>query len=155
MTKIRSDDIDFQKELLKQCVTGVEPPTFVRLRPEHMSYWNTITGCRAVWTDIDLIHAANLARTLYMIEDETEMLEKEGSVIENQRGTPVMNPRHAVIEQLSRRSVTLSAKLHVHAAATIGEVENNKKKNHAKQKMNNAVKTLEDDDCLLAQPTVN
>lgn len=156
MPKTRSDDRNFQTEIMKSAAKGVQPPTFVELQPEHMSYWNAITQARAEWTQIDLIHAANLARTLYNIDEETRALEHEGSVLLNARGTPVMNPRFSILEQLSRRSVALSAKLQVHAAATIGEVENNKKKNKAKQKAVKALESMDDeDDFLLAQPTVN
>lgn len=156
MSKIRSDDLDFQKEIMEQAVKGIKPPTFVELKPEHMSYWNAITQARAEWTDIDLIHAANLARTLYSIDDETRKLEREGSVVRNAKGTQVMNPRFSILEQLSRRSVALSAKLQVHAAATIGEVENNKKKNKVKQKAVKALEMINDeDDFLLAQPSMN
>jgi hypothetical protein len=152
--KTRSDDRDFQTEIMRAAAKGVQPPTYVELKPEHMSYWNAITEARAEWTKIDLIHAANLARTMYSIEYETKMLDREGSILENARGTPVMNPRFAILEQLSRRAVALSAKLQVHAAATIGEVENNKKKNKAKQKAVKAVESMDEDD-LLAKPVLN
>ena len=156
MPKTRSDDRNFQTEIMRAAAKGVTPPTYVELRPEHMSYWNAITQARAEWTDIDLIHAANLARTLYNIDEQTRKLKAEGDILHNSRGTPVMNPRFSILEQLSRRSVALSTKLQVHAAATIGEVENNKKKNKAKQKAVKALDTMDDeDDFLLAQPTVN
>lgn len=154
MSKVRSDDPDFQRQMIEMAAQGVKPPTYVDIRPEHMSYWNAITEARANWTNIDLVHAANLARTLYMIEEETKMLDMEGSVVINQRGTQIANPRFSILEQLSRRSVALSAKIQVHAAATVGEVENTRKKNAVKQK---AVKSAEmmDEDDLLAKPTVN
>lgn len=44
-----------------------------------------------------------------------------GDIIENDRGAPIINPRHALLEVLSRRSVALSRMLHVHAEATQGE----------------------------------
>ena len=156
MTKTRSDDLDFQKEIMRVAAQGIQPPTYVEVKPEHMSYWNAITEARAEWTKVDLIHAANLARTMYSIEYETKELQSEGSILINARGTPVMNPRFAILEQLSRRAVALSAKLQVHAAATIGEVENNKKKNKAKQKAVAALDNMDnEDDFLLAQPTLN
>lgn len=156
MSKIRSDDPNFQRQMIEMATQGVKPPTYVDIKPEHMSYWNAITEARANWTKIDLIHAANLARTLYMIEEETKMLDMEGSVVINQRGTQIANPRFSILEQLSRRSVALSAKIQVHAAATIGEVENTRKKNAVKQKAVNTMNARDDeDDFLLAKPTVN
>ena len=48
-----------------------------------------------------------LARCQADIEKEHAMLENEGSVIDNFKGTPIVNPRHAVLEQLSRRELAL------------------------------------------------
>jgi len=155
MTKTRSDDIGFRNEVLKQAVDGIKPPDFVTLAEEHMPFWKVITDARATWTDIDLVHAANLARTLYQIEVEQEALTLEGSVVQNQKGTQIANPRFSILEQLSRRSVALSAKIQVHAAATIGEVENNKNKNREKQKMLKTADKINEDDDLLAKPMVN
>lgn len=156
MARIRSDNPEFQAELLRQTSTGVEPPSFVEIGLEHMPFWNAVTEARATWTKVDLIHAANLARTLYQIEEETRGLAEEGTVIENSRGTMVMNPRHSILETLSRRAVAISTKIQVHAAATIGETENNRRKNKAKQKAVRAHEMMEDDeDDLLAKPAMN
>jgi hypothetical protein len=46
---------------------------------------------------------------------------EQGNIIENDRGTPIINPRHTLLEVLTRRSVALSRMLHVHAEATQGE----------------------------------
>jgi hypothetical protein len=45
------------------------------------------------------------------IEIESETLEIEGSVLTNERGTKVMNPRHSVLEQLARREMALMRSL--------------------------------------------
>lgn len=61
--------------------------------------------------------AVQLARCQIDIERESLLLEAEGSVIENGRGTPVMNPRHAVLEQLARREMALMRAMGMNAAA--------------------------------------
>lgn len=156
MARIRSDNPEFQAELLRQTSTGILPPSFVEIGLEHMPFWNAITEARAAWTKVDLIHAVNLARTLYQIEEETRDLASEGTVIENARGTMVMNPRHSILETLSRRAAAISSKLQVHAAATIGEPENNRRKNKAKQDAVQVSEMIEDDDeDLLARPAMN
>ena len=60
---------------------------------------------RSEWSEADLVIAAQLARTMSDIETQSEKAEKEGPVISNQRGTPVMNPRHSALEQLARKQL--------------------------------------------------
>jgi hypothetical protein len=150
----RSDSAHVQTQIMKDAVLGVQPPDCVRLDERHMPFFKYITEARAQWTNIDLIHAANLARCMYEIEYESAMLEDEGSVIMGGKNgtTRVMNPRFSALETLSRRSVAISAKIQVHAAATIGEVENNKNKNAAKQKSVSVMQDLDDDDMLIGRP---
>lgn len=72
------------------------------------------------WNAADLETAANLARCKSDIERLQREVDAEGDVIENARGTMVMNPKHTLLETLSRRSVALSRMLQVHAEATQG-----------------------------------
>lgn len=72
---------------------------------------------RDEWSAPDLVVAAQLARCQHDIENESASLDTEGSVIENNRGTPVMNPRHAVLEQLARREMALMRSLRMSGAA--------------------------------------
>jgi hypothetical protein len=66
----------------------------------------------------------------------------------NTRCTPVMNPRDAVLEQLSRRAVALSSKIQVHAAATVGEAKQSRGKNTAKREAIKTMTETEEDDLL-------
>ena len=95
-------------------------PAHVRLDKRHIPFWDGIIRARArsEWIETDLVVAAQLARTQFDIEKEAETLEAEGSVIENQRGAPVMNPRHAVLEQLARREMALMRSLRLAGVAT-------------------------------------
>lgn len=100
----------------------VKPPAHIHLREEDWPFWNAIISARAgsTWNDADLAHAANLARCQADIDRITAEIAVEGDIIVNAKGTPVVNPKHALIETLSRRSVALSRVVHVHAEATKG-----------------------------------
>ena len=84
-------------------------PAHVRLRDTDLPFWDGILRARArdEWTDPDLVVAAQLARCQADIEREQQILEGESTVIENARGTSVMNPRVSVLEQLARREMAL------------------------------------------------
>lgn len=146
----RSDTI--KTEISAEAAKKIVPPPHIKLREQDLPFWQAITAVRFNWTDVDLAHAANLARCQADIEENQRLLDKEGSVLENARGTPVMNPRFTVLEQLSRRSVSLSSKIQVHAAATIGEVENNKNKNAAKIRAGQAFDDNQEEDALISRP---
>lgn len=108
----------------------IEPPAHLRLRDADRPFWLAIVGARArdKWDDVDLAHAANLARTQATIEELQQVLEAEGHVITNNKGTPIANPVHSVLETLSRRAVALSRMLHVHPEAKAGESREQGKK---------------------------
>lgn len=57
---------------------------------------------------IELVHATNLAIVLAQIDEESDMVEVEGTVLENNRGTPVLNPRFTALNQLTKRALDLS-----------------------------------------------
>lgn len=97
-----------------------EPPAHVTLREVDRPFWRSIMLARArdTWTEIDLTTAATLARTQADIEALQAALDAEGYMVGEK-----VNPRHAVIETLTRRAVALARVLHVHAEATVGKSE--------------------------------
>jgi hypothetical protein len=123
-------------------------PAHVRLEKTHMPFWDGIIRARArsEWIETDLIVAAQLARCQYDIEKESEILQSEGSVIENAKGTPVMNPRHGVLEQLARREMALMRALRITgAAAGIDPRDLAKQRNLERQSRDTKEEMLEDD----------
>lgn len=119
----RSDSVSAAVAAAQAASLGpVKPPAHIRLRDIAIPYWNSIVLARAAdtWTDIDLTHAANLASCQADISRIQEELEHEKDIITNAKGTKVVNPKHALLNTLTVRSTSLSAKLHVHAAATVG-----------------------------------
>lgn len=95
----------------------LDPPAHVTLRTGDRPFWDAIVTARAreTWTDTDLVTAANLARSQADIELLQARLDLEGYVIDGKA-----NPVAALLETLSRRAVSISRVLHVHAQATVG-----------------------------------
>jgi hypothetical protein len=131
-----------------------KPPAHIEMPEYAMPHWWAVVRARDynAWTATDLEHAANLAVCLADLEQLRRELREEGHTLTNAKGTVVANPKHNIIETLSRRSVALSKLIHVHAEATSGksrdEVDRNRKQRDVAE--NGAAK--DDDDGLLAQP---
>lgn len=124
-------------------------PDHVRVRDKDRPFLSDILRSRArdEWMPADLVIAAQLARCQADIETESQTLEAEGSVIENQRGTPVMNPRHAVLEQLARREMAMMRSLQMVGSARgkREDLEKGRKLQHQAEQMR---EELTDDDLL-------
>lgn len=125
-------------------------PAHVRLDKRHLPFWDGIIRARArsEWIETDLVVAAQLARTQFDIEKEAETLESEGSVIENARGTPVMNPRHAVLEQLARREMALMRALRITGAAAGIDPRDLAKQRTLERQSRDTKEDLQEDDLL-------
>lgn len=122
----RSDSAAAAVAAAQAAALGVhEPPAHVKLRKCDRPFWNAIMQARArdTWTEIDLATAATLARTQADIELLQSDVEKEGFTIQSGNGTPIINPKHKLMETMARRVVALSRVLHVHAEATVGKSE--------------------------------
>lgn len=125
----------------------IMPPDQCTLRAGDWPFWIAITEVRAAdsWNDVDLAKAANLARCQADIERLSAELEEEGDTVENARGTMVMNPKHSLLEILSRREVALSRVLHVHAEATVGRARDSGNKSKAQRDKREAIAVLKSD----------
>lgn len=114
MPKFKSTTAIAAVEAMKAAADGpLLPPAHVKLRDGDLDFWHSIVRARArkEWSENDLVVAAQLARTQADIEREQKLLDDEGTVVENQRGTQVMNPRVTVLEQLARREMALMRSL--------------------------------------------
>jgi len=110
MKKPKSDSAAAAVKAMVDAAKGPpELPAHVRLRPEDQPFWDGVVCARARddWSDADLVVAGQLARCQYDIERESETLDNEGTVVTNDRGTKVCNPRVMVLEQLARREMAL------------------------------------------------
>jgi hypothetical protein len=158
---VRAGTVEAQVAAFQAAYEGdVQPPATVTLQPEHLPMWRSIVRARArdEWSEIDKHLAANLTRCLCDIERISAELADEGDVIANGRGTPVANPKHGLLEQLSRRSVTLTKMLHLHAGAIVESVGNLTHKRDQEVTARENATTLrsapnDDGDDLLARPS--
>lgn len=142
----KADTVSGAVDAFQAAASEIQPPEHTRLRDGDWPFWKAIVRARArdSWTDIDLVHAANLARTQADIEKVQEELDREGFTLVNDRGTVVANPKHSILETLSRRAVALSRSLQVHAHATQGDSHEQVKKNKAQAKALEAAEAIAD-----------
>ena len=122
----------------------IDPPSHINLRPGDRPFWDSIVRARArdLWTHVDLENAANLARCKADIERIQKLVDIEGDIVVNAKGTPIPNPRHSLIETLSRRVLALSRMLHVHAEATVGNSRDSAKAADASRRAAKTVKKV-------------
>jgi hypothetical protein len=147
---LKSDTVAAAVDAMVNVAKGPpEPPTHVRLRAEDKPFWDGIIGSRAreEWSPADLVVAAQLARCQFDIETESAALEAESAVIQNQRGTPVMNPRVTVLEQLARRQMAFMRALRM-AGLPAGEGRLEAGKRKAERQAKAVQEELEGEDLL-------
>lgn len=125
--------------------TRILPPAHVTLRDGDLPFWESVVRARSAdsWNASDLENAANLARCKADIERLQSEINAEGDIVTNERGTPILNPKHSLLETLSRRAVALSRMLHVHAEATVGESRHQTKSAETQAKANKVVSELD------------
>jgi hypothetical protein len=127
----------------------IQPPPHVKLRECDIPFWCSIMDSRPrdAWDNADLEMAANLAKAKADIARLHEEIEAEGDIIENLKGTPIVNPRHALLETLTRRSVALTRMLHCHPEAKEGPSEKQTARHKAgKEAAVKAAAVKQDDD---------
>jgi hypothetical protein len=87
-----------------------EPPKHVTLRPQDRPYWDAIVANkpRDEWLEVQLVAAAQLARTQADLEEWSAQMEREEPVVfVAPNATPRPNPLLVVIEQATRRQLAL------------------------------------------------
>lgn len=151
--KGRSDGVEAAVEAAKAAAKGPhKPPAFVRLGKQHMPFWEAIMSsrARAEWAEADLIVAAQLARCQYDIEKHSQLAEDEGPVIENAKGTPVMNPRQSALEQMARRQLAFMRTLTMGGSMAGHSKLSRQKARELERQARDARKDVEGEDDLLA-----
>lgn len=147
-----SNTVDSQiRAMVNAAAPEFEPPAHVRLREKDRPFWSSIMASRArdEWSKNDFIVAAQLARCQADIETESEIVDIEGSVVENARGTQIMNPRHSVLEQLARRELALMRALAM-TASSAGKDKDKLEKSRQLQRKSSDLRNELEDDSLLA-----
>lgn len=152
MRRKRSDSAEAAVEALQSAEQTIQPPAHLRLRERDLPFWVGIVRARASeeWTDVDLAHAGNLARCMADIERIQAEIDAEGDTLTNDRGTVVMNPKHSLLETLSRRSIALCRSLQVHAHALQGDSREQKKRAETRKGAQATAQRFNDEDLLAA-----
>jgi hypothetical protein len=98
------------------------PPAHIALPPEAMPFWSAImrNKPRDRWNEVDLAHAATMARAQADIQRLLIEIEYDGDF---GAVTGKLNPRHALVEKLHRRVMDLCRLIQVNAEATNGRVQ--------------------------------
>lgn len=76
---------------------------------------------RAEWSAHQLEIAAMLARTMADLVREQDLLRTEGAVSYSEKGTPVANPRKAIVQMHASSILSFRRSLALHARAIQGE----------------------------------
>lgn len=118
--KTRSDAVGVAIKAMENAAKAIPRPP-VALRQQDEAFWPGIYKAKSVdeWTDAHLVVGAQLARTMADLEKQQEALDAEGAVLENARGTMVMNPRVTVLEGLARREMALMRALGLTGKANV------------------------------------
>lgn len=156
MTKRRQrvDSTTAAVKIMQGAAREIAPPSHVRMADDDWPYWHSVIAefARSEWTDHQLEVAAFLARTMADLEREQWALRDEGAVIKTDKGTPVVNPRKAVVQMHASSILSLRRSLSLHARAQGGEGRDIGKR-RAAAKAIEAGAELDDD--LIARPGVH
>lgn len=153
----QANSVPGQMRAMQNAAAGeIKAPGTVNLRPADGEFWSLIIRARAreEWSETDLQHAANLARCFADIERVQQALEIDGDTVANTRGTLIVNPKHQLLEMLTRRSVYLSRLLHIHAGVVMGnpaDLGNIRRSENAARETAHSL--AHNDDDLLATPS--
>lgn len=137
------------KAMVNAAKGDLQPPAHVKLRDGDEPFWAAVVRARArdEWSEADLVVAAQLARCLHDIETEQVQLDIEGTVMKNDRGTLVANPRVSVLEQFARREMALMRTLRM-GGRIAGDARDESGKRKIERTARKVREELEDDGLL-------
>ena len=117
----RSDSIAAALQSAQNVAQGARKPlSHTPIPKAALPFWRAImrNKARDRWNDVDLAHAANLARCQCDIERLQSEIASEGDLIDGK-----VNPKHRLVETLHKRAAYLSRLIHVHTEATVGRAQ--------------------------------
>lgn len=130
----------------------LQPPAFKQLTESEMVLFADIVLCRARddWKESDLYFAADLARCLYDLDREQQILRGEDSVIELNSGARIENPRIKIISRYRSEAAALARTLQI-GGRTITDARTLEKARALEQKARETAGQIEaEDNALLA-----
>lgn len=118
--KNRSDSISSIVKRKAAVGESIEPPEGITITgKEHQALWDQYTSARdhETWRQMDLLLIAKIVDKELDIRKHKELLDRTSVLIENKRGTMVMNPLINVIDIYERAQLSIirSLSLGVHA----------------------------------------
>jgi P27 family predicted phage terminase small subunit len=132
-----------------QAVQKVIQPPF-ELQASESKYFQGIVTAREheTWSDNDKLIAANLAKTYAAIDQLWADIQAEGYVVENQRGTPVANPKVSALNSMTSAMQSLNKTLGLSASqrGLSGAKQGNR--NLAEQEARKIIEKVSEDDLI-------
>ena len=121
--KQRIDSASAAVKIMAWAMRELAPPSHVPLEDCDWPFFHSVVAefSRAEWTDHALELAAMLARDMANLERNQRQLREEGEVTVTERGTPVVNPRKAVVQATQSGILAMRRSLSLHARAQGGE----------------------------------
>jgi hypothetical protein len=149
--KARIDSASEAVRVMRAASAPIVPPPHVPLDNEDLPFFANVIAefARSEWTAHQLELAAMLARTMADLNREQIALREEGAVATSERGTPVVNPRKAVVQMHAATILSFRRSLALHARAQGGEARDVAKRRSGAKAIE-ADNPLDDD--LLARP---
>lgn len=119
----RVDSASGAVSVMASASKAISPPSNVPLDAGDLPFFASVLAefARSEWTAHQLEIAAMLARTMADLVREQVELRTEGSVMVTEKGTPVVNPRKAVVQMHAATILSFRRSLSLHARAQGGE----------------------------------
>ncbi len=150
MKKLRADTASNTIKAMADASKGeLLPPKHITLTDSAIPYWRGIIPARArdEWSEVDLVVAGQLAQCQADIAEQDVALRAEGSIVKNERGTQIMNPRATLMENLARREMALMRTLRMGGRVS-GDARNDAKRRKIQSESEKLRSELEDDELL-------
>jgi len=125
-----------------------EPPFPLRETEANYFQWIVVAREHETWSDNDKLIAANLAKTYGAIDELWADINKEGYVVENQRGTPVANPKVAALNSMTGAMQSLNKTLGLSASQRGLSGAKQGSRNLAEQQAREVIQKVSEDDLI-------
>jgi hypothetical protein len=148
--KLRADSTASKIKAMSDAALGLlEPPSHVKITQAALPYWEGIVRARArdEWSEVDLVVVGQLAQCQCDIAEQDVLLRQEGSIVANDRGTQIMNPRATLMENLARREMALMRTLRLGGSVS-GDKRDDAKRRSIQRQSEEIRKELEEDSLL-------
>ncbi len=130
----KKDRVDSLSEAVRiASADEVQLPANVPLDEGDVPFFRNVIAeyARAEWSAHQLEIAAMLARTMADLTREQKLLRDEGGVALSEKGTPVANPRKAIVQMHASSILSFRRSLALHARGQGGEARDTAKRREA------------------------